>query len=223
MDLSTMLAQWKAGVLRQRPTKALLGKLESTFRDKQEKFLQYGNPTTPREIAELNELKREFREQWGRMRQEILEGMDADMEAQRRTANPPRSAELEEAMGRKTSIYLPKWERSYGSMIRDAEDFKAKGDRAGLELVKEHAGLVENRGALRTLLEGVGEALDAYKSEAQRQAEDQLGTLEGEREQFRSGTGMRQHGMIKHMSEPLSPAAAQSSAPRLASQPVPQR
>lgn len=210
-DLSTMLANWKAGSLRQRPPKALLGKLESTFRDKQAKLLQYGNPTTPREIGELNEARREFREQWGQMRREIIAGYDADIETQRREANPRRSAELEQAMGRKTQIYLPKWERSYGAMIRDAERFELEGDQAGLELVREHVGLVENRGAHRTLLEGVTEALDAYKTDGQRQAEQQVQTLESERETFRSGTGMRQGGMVRAMAEPIGPAPAAPS------------
>lgn len=61
MDLSTMLAQWREGKLRQRPPKALLGKLESSFKSKQARLLEFGRPTTPREIAEFNEARREFR------------------------------------------------------------------------------------------------------------------------------------------------------------------
>lgn len=186
-----MLAQWREGKLRTRPPKALLGKLESSFKSKQGRLLELGRPTTPREIGELNQTRREFREQWNRLRREILDGYDADVEAQRREANPPRSVELEEAMGRKTQVYLPKWQRSYGAMIADAERFEREGDRAGLELVREHVGLVDQPGARRTLTEGVSEVLGGFKSEGQRKAEQQVRSLEMEKDRFDLGTAMR--------------------------------
>lgn len=196
MDLSTMLARWKAGNLNERPTKALLGKLEKSYNAKVEKIQESRTMTPEMKRLELKEAGREFASDFARMRQEIIDGYEPEIENRRRVADPPRPAHLEEEMGRKTPIYLAKWQRSYGSMIRDAERFQQQGDRAGLELVKENLDLVENTGARSTLAEGVDQALDAYRTEEQRKAEAEIRSLGVERDKFEMASGVRQSGMV---------------------------
>jgi hypothetical protein len=99
-------------------------------------------------------------------------------------------------MGRKTVVYLPKWERSYGEMLRDAERFRLEGDHAGLQLVTEHLGLVKEPGARRTLAEGVSEVLESYKPDAVRKAALELRSLEGEKSRFELASGLRESGII---------------------------
>jgi hypothetical protein len=196
MDLSTMLANWRAGSLKVAPPKALLGKLENTYNSKVERIEESRTMLPEAKQLEKSEAGRTFASDWRTMRREILAGYDAAMEEQRRIANPPRTRELEEAMGRKTQVYLPKWERSYGEMLRDAERFKLEGDHAGLQLVQEHLGLVKDSGPRRTLAEGVSEALDAYKSDTVRKAELEARSLEGDKSRFELASSMRESGII---------------------------
>jgi hypothetical protein len=196
MDLSTMLAAWKADKLRQAPTKALLSRLEKAHDAKVVKIQESPVKTEETKRLELAEARRAFAAEYRKMRREILAGYDADIEAQRQTSNPPRSRELEEAMGRKTVVYLPKWERGYGEMLRDAERFKLEGDHAGLQLVTEHLGLVKESGVRRTLAEGVSEVLESYKPDAVRKAELEVRTIEGDKSRFELASGLRESGII---------------------------
>ncbi len=195
-DLSTMLASWKADKLRQAPTKALLGRLEKAYNAKVARIEESRTMLPEAKQLEKSEAGRNFASDYRRMRREVIAGYDADIEEQRRAANPPRTRELEEAMGRKTVVYLPKWERSYGEMLRDAERFRLEGDHAGLQLVREHVGLVKDSGPRRTLLEGVGEALDAYKPDVVRKAEQDGRSLKLERDHFELASSMRERGII---------------------------
>jgi hypothetical protein len=195
-DLSTMLAKWRAGSLKGSPTKALLSKLEQSYNAAAERIQESRTLVPEAKQLELAESRRAFAADYRQMRREIIAGFDSAIEEQRSTANPPRTRELEEAMGRKTVVYLPKWERSYGEMLRDAERFKLEGDHAGLQLVQEHVGLVKESGVRRTLAEGVGEALDAYKPDAVRKAELEGRSLEGEKSHFELASGLRESGII---------------------------
>jgi hypothetical protein len=196
IDLSTMLASWRAGSLKGSPTKALLSKLEKSHDAKVVKIMESPVKTEETKKLELAESRRAFAADYRQMRREIIAGYDEGIEAQRRAANPPRTRELEEAMGRKTLVYLPKWERSYGEMLRDAERFKLEGDHAGLQLVQEHVGLVKEPGVRRTLAEGVSEALDAYKPDAVRKAEQDGRSLQLERDHFDLASSLRSGGII---------------------------
>lgn len=196
MDLSTMLAAWKADKLRQAPTVPLLGKLERSANAKVERIQESRTLTPEAKTLEIAEARRNSHSDFKRMRREILAGYDSAIEEQRRTANPPRTRELEEAMGRKTLVYLPKWERGYGEMLRDAERFKLEGDHAGLQLVQEHLGLVKDSGPRHTLAQGVTEALDTYKPDAVRKAELEGRSLQLERDHFELASGLRESGII---------------------------
>lgn len=196
MDLSEMLASWKADKLRQAPTVPLLGRLEKAYNAKVERLEESRTMTPEAKKLEIAEAGRNLHSDFRRMRREIISGYDSAIEEQRRIANPPRSRELEEAMGRKTVVYLPKWERSYGEMLRDAERFRLQGDHAGLQLVQEHLGLVKDSGPRRTLVEGVGEALDGFKPDTVRKAELEGRSLKLERDHFDLASGLRESGII---------------------------
>lgn len=112
MDLSTMLANWLAGSLRQPVTQALLGALEKSFKAEQEKLLAFGEPATPRERHELNELRREFREQWTHLRGYLAVQMGRQAHQARRQANPTPSDAVVSRMSSLAPVYLPKWQRS---------------------------------------------------------------------------------------------------------------
>ncbi len=214
IDLSTMLASWREGKLRQRPPKGLLGKLEDSFKNKQARLMEIGRPTTPREIGEMNEARREFRSDWNRMRTEVLEGMDADITQAQATANPPAADAMLSRMGLLSNVHLPSWNRTGGNMVRDAERFAKEGDEAGLRLVREHIGLLKPGGPRQAVLEGVGEAQEALKTEPQRKAELEVRSLEKERDRFELGTGLHEN-FVRATTEPLRsmPQAPSPMAP----------
>jgi hypothetical protein len=221
-----MLATWKAGKLRQAPKKPLLSKLESSFNAKVERIQESRTMLPEAKQLEKTEAGRTFASDYRQMRRDILQGFDEGIEAQRRTANPPRTRELEEAMGRKTVVYLPKWERSYGEMLRDAERFKLEADHAGLQLVQEHLGLVKDSGPRRTLAEGVTEALDGFKPDVVRKAEQDGRSLQLEKSHFELASSMRQRGIIAARAgeyrqwSPREPAEAPVAEPSEALEPV---
>jgi hypothetical protein len=85
-DIGTTLALWRAGRLKGSPTKALLGKLEKSHNAKVEKIQEAKR-------LELAEARRNFRSDFRRMRREILEGPDVEIESagwKPRTPLPPR-------------------------------------------------------------------------------------------------------------------------------------
>ncbi|MBA3472274.1 MAG: hypothetical protein H0T57_03440 [Rubrobacter sp.] len=87
-DIGTTLALWRAGRLKGSPTKALLGKLEKSHNAKVEKIQEAKR-------LELAEARRNFRSDFRRMRREILEGPDVEIESagwKPRTPLPPEGS-----------------------------------------------------------------------------------------------------------------------------------
>lgn len=177
------------------PAPGDLGGLERRFKAKQER-IQGSRTTTPegKRLA-LNEARRVFRGEWTAMRGQVLEQFDRDLETARRTANPPADEQVLSRMGLLSAVHLPRWQRSPGNLAANAERFAGEGDAAGLRLVREHVGLL-SPGARQKTLETVGEAEEAFKTDAQRKAEQDARSLEGERSRFELGTGMRE-GFIR--------------------------
>jgi hypothetical protein len=196
IDLSTMLAKWRAGSLKEKPTKALLGKLEKTDNARVEKIQESRTLTPEAKTLEIAEARRNSHSDFKRMRREILSGYDEGVEAQRRIANPPVSDGMLTRMGLISAVALPVWQRSPGDMIRQAERFGLEGDEAGLRLVRENAGLLKDSGPRRTLLEGVDEALDTFKPDTVRKAELEGRSLKLERDHFELASGLRESGII---------------------------
>ncbi len=121
-------------------------------------------------------------------------------------------------MGLLANVYLSKWQRAPGNMGADAERFAREGDAAGLRLVREHAGLAP-MGARQGLLKRVGEAEETHKTDAQRKAELEVRSLEGDRSRFELGTAMRQN-FIRAKTAPIVPPPADPVSPAY---PRPQR
>jgi hypothetical protein len=217
-DLSTMLAQWKAGSVRSPIPSGLLARLEASHKAKEERIRESRTMTQEAKSLEITEARRQFRSDWREMRGQVLEQMDRDLETARRTANPPvPNAELER-MGLLADIFLAKWQRAPGNMAADAERFAREGDAAGLRLVREHAGLAPSSNR-QGLLKRVGEAEEAFKTDAQRKAEQDARSLEGDRSQFELGTGLRE-GFIRAKTAPIVPPPADPVSPAY---PRPQR
>lgn len=209
MDLSTLLASWRAGSLKGPVSKGLLGYLEKTHKKKVERIRESRTMTPEMKRLEENEARREFRSDWRQMRSEILDGYYADVEKAKAAANPPASEQMLTRMGLLSNVHLPSWQRSSGNMVQDAERFAKEGDEAGLRLVREHVSLTGNagtKGVRSTLTQGVDEALDGFKTDAQRKAEQDVRSLELEKDRFELGTGMREIGIIRVSTEPLRPA-----------------
>lgn len=202
MDLSTKLAEWKADKLRGPIPPALLGRLERAHKAKVENIRESRTMTPEMKRLEENEARGEFRQQWNRMRGQIIEQMNADVEAARRTANPPASDEQLQRMNLLSGIHVARWERAAGNLVADAIEFERQGDEAGLRLARQHVGVLD----------------PSQRSSA---AAAKVGTLEQERDQFANGTGMRQH-FIRESTRSISPASSGTRTP-IAGAPQPQR
>lgn len=190
-DLSTQLSLWREGKLRQSPTKPLLGRLEKALKSKEEKIRESRTLTPEAKRLEITEARRRFRQDRRRLRLDILEGMDETIAQKKREANPGPSAEVEGRMATLAPVFLPRWERSYGNALRDAEEAASRGDEAKLRLLRAHAGVVTDRGAHDNMLEGVNGALDTFKTDAQRKAALDARSAEIERNHFELATEVR--------------------------------
>jgi hypothetical protein len=191
-DLSTTLASWKANKMRGPIPPGLLARLEASHKAKEERLRESRTLTQEAKALEITESRRQFRADWQEMRGQILEQFDRDLEQARRTANPPvPSAELER-MGLLADIFLAKWQRAPGNMAADAERFAREEEEAGLRLIREHAGLAP-MGARQGLLKRVGDAEEAFKTDAQRKAEQDVRSLEGDRSRFELASAMREN------------------------------
>jgi hypothetical protein len=217
-DLSTKLAEWKAGSVRGPIPSGLLARLEASHKAKEERIRESRTLTEESKRLEITESRRQFRADWREMRGQVIEQMDADIETARRTANPPASNAELERMGLLANVYMSKWQRSPGNMGADAERFAREGDAAGLRLIREHSGLLAP-GARTTVLETVGKAEEGLMPDAQRQAANQLRNLEGDRSQFEMGTGLREN-FIRAKTSPIGPPPADPVSPAY---PRPQR
>ena len=217
-DLSTKLAEWKAGSVRGPIPSGLLARLEASHDAKEERIRESRTLTQEAKRLEATEARRQFRSDWREMRGQVLEQMDRDLEQARRTANPPASEAELGRMGLLANVYLKSWERAAGNMNKAADEFAAQGDRAGLRLIREHAGLAP-LGARQGLLKRVGEAEEGLASDAQRKAEQDARSLEGERSRFEMGTAMRE-GFIRAKTAPIVPPPADPVSPAY---PRPQR
>ncbi len=217
-DLSTTLALWKENKMRGPIPSGLLARLEASHKAREERLRESRTLTQEAKGLEITESRRQFWSGWQEMRGQIIEQFDADIETARRTANPPApNAELER-MGLLAGIFLAKWQRSPGNMSGDVERFAREGDVAGLRLIREHAGLAPI-GARQGLLKRVGEAEETFKTDAQRKAELELRSLEGDRSRFELGTAMRQ-SFIRAKTSPIVPPPADPVSPAY---PRPQR
>jgi hypothetical protein len=218
-DLSTKLAQWKSEEgLRGPIPGGLLARLEASHKSREERIRESRTMTEEAKRLEITESRRQFRSDWREMRGQVLEQMDADIETARRTANPPASNAELERMGLLANVYMSKWQRAPGNMSGDAERFAIEGDAAGLRLIREHSGLLAP-GARTTVLETVGKAEESLMSDAQRQAANQLRSLEGDRSRFELGTGLREN-FIRAKTAPIVPPPADPVSPAY---PRPQR
>ncbi len=188
MDLSTKLAEWKAGSVRGPIPSGLLARLERVHKDKEQRIRESRTMTEEAKRLEITEARRQFRQDWREMRGQVIEQMDAEIETARRTANPPASEAELSRMGLLANVYLKSWERAAGNMNKAADEFAAQGDRAGLRLLREHAGLAP-MGARQGLLKRVGEAEEAFKTDAQRKAEQDARRLDGLRRNWLNPDG----------------------------------
>lgn len=217
MDLSTMLARWKSGQLKERPTEALLGRLGKAHNAAVEKIQESRTMTPEMKRLELNEARRTFRSEWRQMRREILAGYDAELEAKRQAANPPASDAMLQRMNLLSGIHVPRWERTAGNLFADAIDFERQGEEAGLRLARQHLGVLEP-GQRSKAAATIDAAISDFKTEDQRKAELEVRSLEKERDRFDLGTAMRER-FIRSTTQPMNAPAATSPSP----QAVPQR
>lgn len=201
------------------PAKEDLGALERRFKAKQEKIRESRTMTPEAKRLALNEVRRQFRQDWTKTRGQIIEQLDADAETARRTATPPASNDELERMGLLSNVYLSRWQRAPGNLAADAERFAEEGDAAGLRLVREHSGLLSH-GARQTVLQSVGEAEERLMSDEQRAAATRVRSLAGDRDRFELGSAMRE-GFIRASTDTIGPAA-RIPAP-MAGTPQPQR
>jgi hypothetical protein len=217
-DLSTTLALWKENKMRGPIPSGLLARLEASHDAKEERIRESRTLTGESKRLETTEARRQFRADWREMRGQVLEQFDRDLETARRTANPPASEAELSRMGLLANVFLAKWQRAPGNLSADAERFATEGDAAGLRLIREHAGLAP-MGARQGLLKRVGDAEETFKTDAQRQAANQLRSLEGDRSRFELGTGLRQN-FIRAKTSPIVPPPADPVSPAY---PRPQR
>lgn len=219
-DLSTKLAEWKADKLRGPVPPALLGRLERAHKAKEENIRGSRTMTEESKRLEINEARREFRIHWNRMRGQIIEQYDAEVETARRTANPPASDEQLQRMNLLSGIHVRRWERAAGNLVADAVEFEQQGDEAGLRLARQHVGVLDpsQRSSVAATID---EALSDLRTDAQRAAAAKVGTLEQERDQFANGTVMRQH-FIRESTRSIGSPASRARAP-IAGAPQPQR
>jgi hypothetical protein len=210
-DLSTRLAEWKANKMRGPIPSGLLARLEASHDAKEARIRESRTLTAEAKRLETTESRRQFRSDWFEMRGQVLEQMDADIETAKRTANPPTDERMLSRMGLLSAVHLPRWQRSPGNLAADVERFAREGDAAGLRLVREHSGLLAP-GARGSVLEAVGKAEEPFKTDAQRKAEQDVQSLEGDREQFEMGTGLRENFIRAKTSPILAPPADPVSA-----------
>lgn len=220
MDLSTLLASWRAGTLREPPPRGLLGALERAKNAKEERIRASRTLTPESKRLELNEARRNFREEWGNLRRDIIAGYEERRAKLERQVNPPATNAELERMGLLASIYVRSWERAGGNMVRAAEEFATQGDRAGLLLVKENAALAPTPGVRQTLLQSVSEAEERLMSDDQRKARNDLRSLDLEKDAFEAGTAARP---IAKMNADIGPASSSRTRTPIAGTPEPQR
>jgi hypothetical protein len=190
-----MLASWRAGKLRQAPTKALLGRLEKAHKAAVEKIEESRTLTPEAKTLELAEARRNFASDYARMRREVLQGFDAGIEEAKKQANPPTTNAELERMSLLTSVHLPVWQRSPGNLVMDAAGFEEQGDLAGLKLARQHVGLLapgQRSGAAAS----IGEALADHKTDAVVKAETEGRSLQLGRDRFELASSMRERGII---------------------------
>lgn len=144
------------------------------------------------------------------MRQEIIVGYDADIETQRRAANPPTTNDELQRMSLLSGVHLPVWQRSPGTLVASAIEFEQQSDLAGLKLSRQHVGLLAP-GQRRKAAATIDEALSDLKTEGQRKAELEVRSLEIERARFEVGTATRRSS-IRATTEPMNAPAATSPA-----------
>jgi hypothetical protein len=195
MDLSEMLASWRAGKLRQAPTKALLGKLERSANAKVERISESRTLTPEAKELEIAEARRNFHSDHKRMRLEIISGYDEGIEAARKRTNPSNTNAELERMSLLTSVHLPVWQRSPGNLVMDAVSFEEQGDLAALKFARLHVGLLapgQRSGAAAS----IDEALADRRTEDQRKAELEGHSLKLERDHFELASSMRESGII---------------------------
>jgi hypothetical protein len=195
MDLSEMLAAWKARKLRQAPPKALLGRLEKAHKAAVEKIEESRTLTPEAKTLELAEARRNFHSDFKRMRREIIADYTGRVEeAEKRTNPPTTNAELSR-MSLLSGVHLPVWQRSAGNLIADAVSFEQQGDLAGLKLARQHVGLL-SPGQRSGAAASIDEALSDFKTEDQRKAELEVRSLEVEKSHFELASSMRERGII---------------------------
>ncbi len=195
MDLSTMLANWRAGSLKGPVPKGLLGYLEKTYTKKVERIEESRTMTEEAKQLEKTEAGRVLGADYRKMRREILSGYDAGIQEAKKQANPPTTNAELERMSLLTSVHFPVWQRSPGNLIADAVSFEEQGDVAGLKLTRQHVGLLapgQRSGAAAS----ISEALDDHKPDAVRKAEQEGRSLQLERDAFELASSMRQRGII---------------------------
>ncbi len=195
MDLLEMLAAWKAGKLRQAPTKALLGRLERAYNAKVARIEESRTMTPEAKELEKSDAGRTFGADFRRMRREILSDYTERVkEAEKRTNPSNTNAELER-MTLLSGVHLPVWQRSAGNLVADAVSFEQQGDVAGLKLARKHVGLLA-QGQRSGVAASIDEALSDFKPEDQRKAELEVRSLEGEKSHFELASGLRESGII---------------------------
>lgn len=167
---------------------------------------------------EINETRRTFREEFAKLRQDIIAGYEERRGKLERQVNPPPSNSELERMGLLANVHLRAWERAGGNMVRAAEEFAAQGDRAGLMLVRENAALAPTPGVRETLLKGVSEAEEGLMSQEQKKARNDLRSLDLEKNAFEAATAARP---IAKMNAHISPATGTRTP--IAGTPQPQR
>jgi hypothetical protein len=203
-SIADMLAHWRAGSLKEPVTPALLGALEKQHKAREENVLTDPLLTDEQRRLKLNELRRQYREDWSKMRQAVDEALESQADQARRQANPPADSAMLQRMGLLSSVHLPAWQRSSGNMMRDAVAFGEAGDVAGLRLIQRNLGLVSDPLQRSTLGEAVEEQLEELKTDAERESERQAEQLEKQREDFAVGTALRAHN-VAAMASNLGP------------------
>jgi hypothetical protein len=129
------------------------------------------------------------------MRREVLSGYDAGIEEAKKRTNPPTTNEELSRMSLLSGVHLPVWQRSPGNLVMDAAGFEEQGDLAGLKLARSHVGLLaqsQRSGAAAS----IDEALNDRKTDAVVKAEQQIRSLQLERDHFELASGLRQSGIV---------------------------
>jgi hypothetical protein len=159
------------------------------------------------------EVKAELRQDYTRVRQQVLADFEDRIEQRRAAANPPLTEQELEGVSRVLNVHLPRWQRSEANLLRDAERFEAEGNLEGLLAVKEHLGIISNPQARTELGQAVEQViLEDFASDEMRQAADEVSSLERERDQFEIASALRQRGIIAATTRDEAPPPAADAA-----------